>query len=65
MDEIIGLTLTPEELRLMVRLVEANDASTLNRRGRLGGMRTRTSLAHKLYQADVAPADNDSDEEES
>lgn len=50
MDEI-ELKLTPEELRLIVRLAEANDSSGIDRRGRLGSVRLRTSLQHKLYEA--------------
>lgn len=51
------LDLTPSELQLMVRLVEANDSSNLDRRGRLGALRVRTSLTQKLYDAkDSLPA---------
>lgn len=64
-NEQIALQFTPAELQLMVKLVEANDSGMLDRRGRLGHLRTRTSLAHKLYEAkDSLLSDDTADAEE-
>lgn len=41
------LELSPEEVRLCLKLVEANDTQSR----KLGGVRTRATLAVKLYTA--------------
>jgi hypothetical protein len=45
------LDLTEDELRFVKKLVEANDSGYLNNRGRLGSVRLRTSLQHKVFTA--------------
>lgn len=45
----MDLDLTPSELRLMLKLAEANDQGNLGRR--IGSIRTRTTLMNKLYNA--------------
>lgn len=61
----IKLTLSENELRLIMKLVEANDSGMLDRRGRLGGTRLRVSLAHKVYQAVDALGGDEPEEPET
>ena len=59
----VPILLTPSETRLVMKLIEANDSGSLDRRGRLGGTRLRVSLAHKIYQAVDTLTEPDPEEE--
>lgn len=67
MDGIVTLQLSEAELRLVLKMVEANDTGMLDRRGRLGVLRVRTSLAHKLYASmdEIGSTSNDDEEDPS
>jgi hypothetical protein len=45
------LELTEDELKLVKKLVEANDSGASRGYTRLGGLRIRTSLQHKVFTA--------------
>lgn len=62
--DVEALYLTPAELRLVVKLAEANDSGDYGRRQ--GALRTRVSLLSKLYTAvDSLAADETNGLEES
>lgn len=50
-DRMTVLELTEDELRLVAKLVEANDTGGVGRQGRFGAYRVRMTLAVKLLQA--------------
>lgn len=53
------LELSPEEVRLVLKLVEANDTQSR----KLGGVRTRATLAVKFYTAvDILKAEGQADD---
>lgn len=60
-EQPIFLELTPAELRLMLKIAEANDQA--DGRRRIGSMRTRTTLMAKLYTATDSLGRDEGEEE--
>lgn len=64
-DDKVNLVVTEDELRLIKKMLEANDSGMLDRRGRLGSLKIRTGLTYKVYQCiDALVGDDDEPEEE-